>query len=53
MTGNDSPRLRSVMPCFLVPDVGRSVAWYRELLGFKNGGGRGKKGDVGDIHRFS
>jgi len=30
--------LRSAMPCFLVPDVARSVAWYQQLLGFKHGG---------------
>jgi len=32
------PVLRSAMPCLLVPDVARTVAWYRNVLGFRNGG---------------
>jgi len=29
------------MPCLLVPDVARTIAWYRTVLGFKNGGAWG------------
>jgi len=29
------------MPCLLVPDVARTVAWYRTVLGFHNGGAWG------------
>lgn len=42
------------MPCLLVPDVARTVAWYQKILGFKNGGVWGDPGeqfgiaDVGD-----
>ena len=36
-----APVLRSAMPCLLVPDVARTVAWYRTVLGFKNGGAWG------------
>ena len=49
-----TPVLRSAMPCFLVPDVARTVAWYQKVLGFKNGGVWGEPGeafgiaDVGD-----
>jgi catechol 2,3-dioxygenase-like lactoylglutathione lyase family enzyme len=48
------PVLRSAMPCFLVPDVARTVAWYQQVLGFKNGGVWGEPdeafgiADVGD-----
>jgi lactoylglutathione lyase len=32
------PTLRSAMPCLLVPDVARTVAWYQKILGFQDGG---------------
>ena len=40
------PALRSAMPCFLVPDVAKSVAWYRDVLGFRNGGVWGEGDEV-------
>ena len=49
-----APYLRSIMPCVLVPDVAQTVAWYRDVLGFRNGGAWGEGdewfgiADVGD-----
>jgi catechol 2,3-dioxygenase-like lactoylglutathione lyase family enzyme len=40
-----APHLRSIMPCLLVPDVARTVAWYRNVLGFRNGGVWGEGAD--------
>src|SRR5262249_57216863 len=41
-----TPVLRSAMPCFLVPDVARTVAWYQKVLGFKNGSVWGEPGEA-------
>lgn len=33
--GNEVSRLGSVAPCFAVADVGATIRWYEELLGFE------------------
>ncbi|HEX5008937.1 MAG TPA: VOC family protein [Planctomycetota bacterium] len=33
-----APVLHAAMPCLLVPDVARTVAWYQKVLGFQHGG---------------